>query len=161
MFQAISLASIAVLTVIDQLTKYAAVATVKVNGPKDFLFGLMQFRYVENTGAAFSMFSENTSVLAVFSAVLIIAALVLLLSRKAKSNFVNACIVLVIAGGIGNVIDRVRLGYVVDFIEPLFIDFAVFNFADCCITVGAFMLIGYQIYDIIRDNKKKKASEND
>ena len=52
MFQAISLASIAVLTVIDQLTKYAAVATVKVNGPKDFLFGLMQFRYVENTGAA-------------------------------------------------------------------------------------------------------------
>lgn len=161
MFQAISLASIAVLTVIDQLTKYAAVATVKVNGPKNFLFGLMQFRYVENTGAAFSMFSENTSVLAVFSAVLIIAALVLLLSRKVKSNFVNACIVLVIAGGIGNVIDRVRLGYVVDFIEPLFIDFAVFNFADCCITVGAFMLISYQIYDIIRDNKKKKASEND
>lgn len=161
MFQAISLASIAVLTVIDQLTKYAAVATVKVNGPKDFLFGLMQFRYVENTGAAFSMFSENTSVLAVFSAVLIIAALVLLLLRKVKSNFINTCIVLVIAGGIGNVIDRVRLGYVVDFIEPLFIDFAVFNFADCCITVGAFMLIGYQIYDIIRDNKKKKASEND
>ncbi|MBR6785908.1 MAG: signal peptidase II [Clostridia bacterium] len=161
MFQAISLASIAVLTVIDQLTKYAAVATVKVNGPKAFLFGLMQFRYVENTGAAFSMFSENTSVLAVFSAVLIIAALVLLLLRKVKSNFINTCIVLMIAGGIGNAIDRVRLGYVVDFIEPLFIDFAVFNFADCCITVGAFMLIGYQIYDIIRDNKKKKASEND
>lgn len=161
MFQAISIASIVLLTIIDQLTKYAAVATVKVNGPKEFLFGLMQFRYVENTGAAFSMFSENTSVLTVFSAVLIVAALALLVLHKVKSNFVNVCIVLVIAGGIGNVIDRIKLGYVVDFIEPLFIDFAVFNFADCCITVGAFMLIGYQIYDIIRDNKKKKASEND
>lgn len=161
MFQAISIALIAVLTVIDQLTKYAAVATVKENGPTEFLFGLMQFRYVENTGAAFSMFSENTSVLTVFSVVLIIAALVVLAMHKIKSNFVNASIMLVIAGGIGNVIDRIKLGYVVDFIEPLFMDFAVFNFADCCITVGAFMLIGYQIFDIIRDNKKKKASEND
>lgn len=161
MFQAISLATIAVLTVIDRLTKYAAVATVKVNGPKEFLFGLMQFRYVENTGAAFSMFSENTSALTAVSVVLIIAALVVLVLHRIKSKFINACLVLVIAGGIGNVIDRIMLGYVVDFIEPLFIDFAVFNFADCCITVGAFMLIGYQIYDIIRDKKKKKASEND
>ena len=161
MFQAISIAVIAVLTVIDQLTKYAAVTTVKENGPTEFLFGLMQFRYVENTGAAFSMFSENTMMLAVFSGLLIIAAIVVILMRKIKSNFVNVCLVLVVAGGLGNVIDRIKLGYVVDFIEPLFIDFAVFNFADCCITVGAFMLIGYQIYDIIRENKKKKASEND
>ena len=52
-------------------------------------------------------------------------------------------------------IDRFRLGYVIDFIEPLFIDFAVFNFADCCITVGAFMMIGYQIYELISEQKKK------
>ena len=159
MFQAISIAVIAVLTVIDQLTKYAAIATVKENGPSEFLFGLMQFRYVENTGAAFSSFSENTAALTVVSVLLIIAAIVVVAVHKIKSNFVNASLVLVIAGGIGNVIDRIRLGYVVDFIEPLFMDFAVFNFADCCITVGAFMLIGYQIFDMIRDNKKKKASE--
>ena len=159
MFQAISIAVIAVLTVIDQLTKYAAIATVKENGPSEFLFGLMQFRYVENTGAAFSSFSENTAALTVVSILLIIAAIVVVAVHKIKSNFVNASLVLVIAGGIGNVIDRIRLGYVVDFIEPLFMDFAVFNFADCCITVGAFMLIGYQIFDMIRDNKKKKASE--
>lgn len=161
MFQAICVASIAVLTVIDMLTKYAAVITVKVNGPKEFLFGLFQFRYAENTGAAFSSFSNNTLVLTVFSGLILLVAVVLLLTHKIKSNFINASIILACAGGLGNLIDRIRLGYVVDFIEPLFIDFAVFNFADCCITVGAFMLIGYQIYDLIRDNKKKKASEND
>ena len=68
---------------------------------------------------------------------------------------------LVISGGLGNVIDRILYGFVVDFIEPLFIDFAVFNFADICITVGAFMLIGYEIYDLVKEKKTKKAAEND
>lgn len=161
MFQAISLAVIAVLTVVDQLTKYAAVMTVKVNGPKEFLFGLFQFRYVENTGAAFSSFSGQKSVLIVFSGLLLAGVLLVLLTRKIDSKFVNFSLMLVGAGGAGNMIDRVLHGYVVDFIEPLFIDFAVFNFADCCITVGAFLLIGYEIFDAFRENKKKKASEND
>lgn len=159
MFQAISIAAIAILTAVDLLTKHIAVTTVKVNGPKEFLFGLFQFRYTENTGAAFSSFSDNTALLSVFTGVILLAAVILLLTHKIKSNFVNACIILACAGGLGNLIDRIRLGFVVDFIEPLFIDFAVFNFADCCITVGAFLLIGYQIYDLIRDHKKKKASE--
>lgn len=155
MFQAVSVIAIAVLAVIDQLTKYAAVMTVKINGPVEFLFGTFQFRYVENTGAAFSSFSDNTLVLAVLTAVILAGCLAVLLSKKIKSLFMNICLLLVISGGLGNVIDRFRLGYVIDFIEPLFIDFAVFNFADCCITVGAFMLIGYQIYELISEQKKK------
>lgn len=161
MFQAISLAVILLLTVIDQITKYIAVSTVKVNGPEEFLFGLMQFRYVENTGAAFSSFSDNTFLLSVFTVIVIIVGLVVLMTKKLKPMFVNICLLLILAGGIGNVIDRIRLGYVVDFIEPLFIDFAVFNFADCCITVGAIMLIGYEIYDLIKDYRQKKQSNND
>ena len=161
MYQAITLAVITVLTVIDQLTKYAAVVTVKINGPKEFLFGLFQFRYAENTGAAFSSFSDNTSLLSVFTVAVVIIGLFVVLTRKLKSNFINICLVLILSGGIGNVIDRIRLGYVVDFIEPLFIDFAVFNFADCCITVGAFLIIGYEIYDLINDYKLKKHKEND
>ena len=156
MFQAISLAVIVTLTLIDRLTKYIIVSTVKVNGPKDFLFGTFQFRYVENTGAAFSSFSENTNLLSAITFVIIIVCLVLLLSRKIKPLFINICLLLVTAGGIGNLIDRIMYGYVVDFIEPLFIDFAVFNFADCCITVGAFMLIGYEVYDLIKEQKNKK-----
>jgi signal peptidase II len=160
MFQAISLAVIAVLVGIDQLTKYAAVSTVMVDGPKEFLFGLFQFRYVENTGAAFSSFSDNTMLLTVATVIILSGCLVLLMSKKLKPMFVNICLLLVVAGGIGNVIDRIMYGYVVDFIEPLFIDFAVFNFADCCITVGAFLLIGYEIYEIINE-RKKKAEKND
>lgn len=160
MFQAFSLIVIAVLTVVDQLTKYIAVNTVKINGPKEFLFGLFQFRYVENTGAAFSSFSDNTLVLTVLTVIILCVCLILLLSRKFRNMFINICLMLVISGGLGNVIDRILYGFVVDFIEPLFIDFAVFNFADCCITVGAFMLIGYEIYELITE-KKKKADKND
>jgi signal peptidase II len=160
MFQAVSLIVIAVLTVIDQLTKYIAVNTVKINGPKEFLFGLFQFRYVENTGAAFSSFSDNTLLLTVLTVIILCVCLILLLSRKFRNMFINICLMLVISGGLGNVIDRILYGFVVDFIEPLFIDFAVFNFADCCITVGAFMLIGYEIYELITE-KKKKADKND
>ncbi len=160
MFQAVSVIAIAVLTVIDQLTKHIAVNTVKVNGPAEFFFGTFQFRYVENTGAAFSSFSENTLVLAVLTSVILAGCLIVLLSKKIKSLFMNICLLLVISGGLGNVIDRFRLGYVVDFIEPLFIDFAVFNFADCCITVGAFLMIGYQIYELVCE-QKKKGNKND
>ena len=160
MFQAVSLVVIAVLTAIDQLTKYAVIATVKVDGPKEFLFGLFQLRYVENTGAAFSSFSDNTQLLTVFTVIILAVCLLLLLTKKLKPLFLNICLLLVIAGGLGNVIDRIVYGYVVDFIEPLFFNFAVFNFADCCITVGAALIIIYEIYELFSE-KKKKADKND
>lgn len=156
MYHAITLAVITLLTIIDQLTKYAAVVTVKINGPKEFLFGLFQFRYTENTGAAFSSFSDNTALLSAVTAVTILICLIIVLSKKVKPFFLNICLILILSGGIGNIIDRIRLGYVIDFIEPLFINFAVFNFADCCITVGAFMMIGYEIYDLIKEYRLKK-----
>lgn len=160
MDRVIYIAAIALLTVVDQLTKYAAINTVKVNGPYEFLFGLFQFRYVENTGAAFSSFANNKTVLILVSGMLLIGVLIVLMKRQIESKFANAALVLVAAGGLGNMIDRILNGFVVDFIEPLFIDFAVFNFADMCITVGAFMLIGYEIFDAVRENRKKKATEN-
>ena len=160
MFQAVSVAVIVILIVIDQLTKYAAVVTVKGKDPIEFLFGLFQFTYVENTGAAFSSFSSSTTLLTVATVIILVGCLILLLTKKIKSKFMNVCLVLVIAGGVGNVIDRIANGYVVDFINPLFVDFAVFNFADCCITVGAILMIGYQIYEIIRDYKNK-SKKND
>lgn len=160
MVRVIYIAAIALLTVFDQLTKYAAINTVKVNGPYEFLFGLFQFRYVENTGAAFSSFANNKTVLILLSGMLLIGVLIVLMKRQIESKFANAALVLVAAGGLGNMIDRILNGFVVDFIEPLFIDFAVFNFADMCITVGAFMLIGYEIFDAVRENRKKKVTEN-
>ncbi len=156
MFQAIWAAVIIVLTVADRLTKYAAVSTVKVNGAYDFLPGFIRFRYVENTGAAFSMFSDKTFLLTAATVIILAVCLVIIFSGKLRSRFAEFCLVIIVSGGIGNVIDRVFYGFVVDFIEPVFVDFAVFNFADCCITVGAFMLIGYEIYDLIKIKKEKK-----
>lgn len=155
MFQAVSLVLIAVLTAVDMITKYIASTAVKINGPFEFFFGTFQFRYVENTGAAFSSFSGNTFLLTVVTAVILAGCLILLLSKRIKPLFMNVSLMLIVSGGTGNLIDRIRFGYVIDFIEPLFIDFAVFNFADCCITVGAFMMIGYEIYELICERKKK------
>ena len=85
----------------------------------------------------------------------------MLVKNKDKNKLVNICLLFMISGGIGNIIDRIRLHYVVDYIEPLFVDFAVFNFADCLITVGAFVLIFYLIYDLIKDTKKSKVSDSE
>lgn len=161
MFQVISLLIIAALVAIDRVSKIIIVNTIKVDGPKEFLFGTFQLRYTENTGAAFSAFSENTLVLTVFTLLVIFLCLFVLLTRKTGSKFISACLILIIAGGIGNVIDRIIDGFVVDFFEPLFMNFAVFNVADIFITVGAFMLIGYEVYELIREKKENKADKND
>lgn len=99
--------------------------------------GLVQFRLVHNTGAAWGMFGDATFLLGVFSLV-VCAALVFYLFMLAPhaSAFETFSLGLVLAGGLGNAFDRFSLHYVVDFIEPVFIDFPVFNVADIGVTCG-------------------------
>ncbi|MEE1502750.1 MAG: signal peptidase II, partial [Acutalibacteraceae bacterium] len=124
----------------------------------DFIDGILRFRYVENTGAIFGSFATHTAFLTIFSVILLIVTIFFLIKNKNQNKFVKFCLLFMISGGIGNIIDRIRLHYVVDYIEPLFVNFAVFNFADCLITVGAFLLIFYLIFDLVRDSKKNKNS---
>ena len=84
----------------------------------------------------------------------LLAGIILIAMKKIKSKFCLVCAVMIISGGLGNLIDRVLKGYVVDFIDLQFMDFAVFNFADILVTVGAFALMFYVIADISRDRKK-------
>ena len=158
MFQLISLIVIAVLTAADQFVKYIVTDYIESHGPKEFLFGLFRLTYVENTGAAFSSFSNSTVVLSVVTSVIIVACIIYLLLKRSKSIFVNISLIMIISGGAGNMIDRITNGFVVDFIEPLFINFAVFNVADCFITVGAFMLAGYELFSGLKksDNSSGK-----
>lgn len=158
MSRIISILIIGALVGLDRACKIAATAAFKGGEIKPFLFGLFQLRYVENTGAAFSAFSENTVVLTVFTVLAIALCLFILLTKKTRGKFPDACLILIISGGIGNAIDRIVSGYVVDYIEPLFMNFAVFNVADIFITVGAAMLIIYEFYLLI--NEKKQAKEN-
>ena len=147
---------VAALVAADQVIKYFVIEYLMPIGTLEVIESFIRLRYVENTGAVFGSFSAHTAVLTVVSIVLLIATIYFLISQKNKSKIVSFTLLLMIAGGIGNIIDRIRLHYVVDYIEPTFINFAVFNFADCLITVGAFILMAYLIVDIIKDSKNKK-----
>ena len=127
-----------------------------------FRSGVFRFSYVENRGAAFGMLDEHRWVFMIISTVAIVALLVYLLKFAPKNNFLMIGLSLVIGGGIGNMIDRVAYGYVVDFLD--FCAFPnlwmwVFNVADACVCVGAGMVMLYFIIDIVKDAKKQKAAE--
>lgn len=156
----ISLAAVIILTAADQLIKFFVERDLRPVMSVDFINGFIGWHYVQNTGAAFGSFSNNTVLLSVFTGVVIAAGIIIILMGKIKSKYCLVCAVMVIAGGLGNLIDRIFRGYVVDFIEVQFTDFAVFNFADMLVTVGAFMLIGYLIYDSVKERKTKKHGEN-
>ena len=148
-------AGIVLLAVTDQLLKKWAQAAL--DGGRVLRWdGVFALRYVRNSGAAFSLFSAHTALLSVCTGLFLAAGLVWLFSGKIRSGLLRAAVTLVLAGGIGNWIDRVRFGFVTDYIEPLFMEFAVFNFADILITVGAGLLVAWLIADTFRERKAKK-----
>lgn len=149
----ISLISIAVLTAADQVIKLFVERFLAPVGTAEFINGFIGWNYVRNTGAAFGSFSDNTVLLSVVTGAVLLAGIVLIAMKKIKSKFCLVCAVMIISGGLGNLIDRVLKGYVVDFIDLQFMNFAVFNFADILVTVGAFALMFYVIADIFRDRK--------
>ena len=150
----ISFISIAVLTAADQLIKLVVERNLQPIGTAEFINGFIGWNYVRNTGAAFGSFSQSTTLLTVVTGAVIFAGIILIATKKIKSKFYLTCAVLIISGGLGNLIDRIFRGYVVDFIEVQFTDFAVFNFADILVTVGSIALMIYVIVDIFRDRKK-------
>ena len=127
---------------LDQLTKALVVANIPLFGRVNVIDGLFCLTYTQNTGAAFSSFEGARWLFVVIFAVFA-AAIVWEFSKKRWpfTTFDRWCIVAIFAGGLGNVIDRVRLGYVVDMIKTEFIDFPVFNVADCFITCGCIALM--------------------
>lgn len=156
----ISLLSIALLTVIDQIIKYFVELNLKPIQSINVLPGVLEWDYVQNTGAAFGFFSENTALLSVITGIIIVIGIAALIMKKIKNKYLIATAVIIIAGGLGNLFDRIMRGYVVDYIRVLFIDFPVFNFADILVTCGAVMLMIYLLWDINNDRKKKKAEGN-
>lgn len=159
MLQAITVLVIALFIAVDQIIKLVVLKYLEPIGKITVIDKFLSLTYVENTGAAFGSFSKHTEVLSAFTAVVLIVGLIYLLSGKIKSKIVYSGAVLVISGGAGNLIDRVFRSFVIDYIDPLFVKFAVFNFADILVTVGAFIIIGYLIYDIIRDTHKPKTEK--
>ena len=132
----------AVAVVLDQWTKYLVVELIPLYTQVDVIPGLFHLTYVRNTGAAFSMFEGMQWLFAlIFLAFTGMIIWDFLKKSLPFTAFERWCIVAIYAGGLGNMIDRIRLGYVVDRIEVEFIRFPVFNVADCFITCGCAALI--------------------
>lgn len=131
----------AVLVAIDQVTKYFAIQKLKEQ-PSFVLFdGVFELRYLENRGAAFGML-QNGKVFFVFAAIVMLTLIVFVLVKAPVSRKYypwHVFLVMIAAGGIGNMIDRLRLDYVVDFFYFSLIDFPIFNVADIFVTVGTFL----------------------
>ena len=135
------------ITAADQITKYLTVTNIPLFGHVDLLPGVVGLTYVQNTGAAFSALQGMQWLFVLIFAVLTV--LVLWEYFKKPLPFTKLerwCIAAVYGGGLGNMIDRVRLGYVVDMIRTEFMDFPVFNVADCFITCGCILLIARLVF---------------
>ena len=156
MLQVITLIIIALLVAIDQIIKLLVLEHLKPIGSLTLIDGFIQLNYAENTGAAFGSFSGKTTFLSIFTLAIIILGLIYLFVKKRKVDVEYICISLIISGGLGNLVDRIFRGYVVDYIEPLFVDFAIFNFADILVTCSCIVLVIWLIYEIYRENKNEK-----
>lgn len=137
--------------VLDQFFKFWIVKNIELGGSMPFLPGILGLTYVRNTGGAFSILSSATWLLTAVTIVFIIGLIVYLIKGK-LGKVSGICVAAVIGGAIGNLIDRVRLGYVVDMFEVQFMEYAIFNIADCFIVVG---VIIFCIFYLIEERKKE------
>ncbi len=150
----------AALVALDQLVKYLVRANIPLGGSAPFIPYLLDLTYVRNTGAAFSLLRSHTWLLTLTSVVVVLVMCALILKGFFKNRLGMWSAALVLAGGMGNLIDRAVFGYVTDMFKTVFMDFAVFNVADCCITIGVPLLFLYVML-YAGDNKAKKEGEAD
>ena len=155
----ISLAAVVAFIFIDQLIKYYVDLYLKPSSSIIIIKNVLQLNYLENDGAMMGFMGGKTLTMTVLAVICLVVMLAVIFTGLIKDRIDYWCCILMISGGLGNIIDRIFRGYVIDYIEVLFIDFYIFNFADCLITVSAFVLIFYQIYLIAKENKTKKAGE--
>lgn len=145
------------LAAIDQIIKFFVNANLKEVGSVSVIDNLLYFTYVENNGVAFGSFAGNRWIFVVLTTALIAAILIYMFKKKPQSKLFYASVALIVGGGIGNFIDRVLYGYVIDYISLSFFP-PVCNFADYCITVGTVLLM---IYVLFFTSTGKKDLKND
>ncbi len=136
------LVCIGILIFLDQITKIWAVATLKEGRIIDLIPGVLQFNYLENQGAAFGILQNQQTFFVTAGAIILLLVMYVLFvtPHERKYNILNVLLVLIASGAVGNMIDRVNLGYVVDFIYISAINFPIFNVADCYVTISTILL---------------------
>lgn len=155
LFLLVDFVIVAVFLFLDQFTKYLAVRHLKNQPALVLLDGVLELHYFENTGIAFSLF-QNRKAFILLTGFLVMAVVVFILfriPREKKFRIVHVLMSLLIAGALGNMLDRLRFDHVVDFISFVLIHFPIFNVADSYIVVSAILLFllllfGYKEEDL-------------
>ena len=150
---------VAALIALDQVVKFLVRTRIPLGGSVPFIPYVMDLTFVKNTGAAFSMLEEHTWLLTVISAVVSVVLAAALVKGFFKHPLGRIPLALVLAGAVGNLIDRAVLGYVVDMFRTLFMNFAVFNVADICVVVGS--IAGGAYYLFLYDRLEGKEPEHE
>lgn len=145
------------LVALDQLVKFLVRANIDLGEGVPFLPHILQLTYVKNTGAAFSLFEEHTWILTLVSLAASILLAVLLIKKVFPHPFAMVCLSVVLAGAVGNLIDRAFLGYVTDMFQTLFMNFAVFNVADICVVCGGIAFCAYYLLFCGKEEKEHDA----
>lgn len=141
---------------LDQLTKLLSTLFLTKVDTVPIIKDVIHLTYLENRGAAFGMLSDHRYVFMIISTVMIIGLSLYLYLGFAENKLYAISCAMIISGGIGNMIDRIALGYVVDFIDFRLINFAIFNGADSFVCVGAGLLVLTLVIDIVKEYKAEK-----
>ena len=150
------------MVVVDQLSKNYIVAHFVEHQSLPVIDGVFEINYIRNYGAAFGIFTEQPWIFLSITTIVLLVCVSLLIKKTFRSRMMHWALFLVLAGGVGNMIDRIfRVGedgarYVVDFLYFKLIDFPIFNVADCCVVVGAALIVLYFLMDTVKDFKKSR-----
>ncbi len=157
---ALSVVILIVLVGVDQIIKLAVVNNILVGGTAYSLslgdFDVFSITHIRNKGAAWSILEGKTFLLIAIAAVAVLVVFYFIVKGKVKSVIGVISLTAMISGGIGNMIDRIRLNEVVDYIRVDFFDFPVFNFADICVVLGAICFCTWLIVDDVKTRKQKR-----
>ena len=145
----------------DQLLKWWVTAHLEMGQSAPLLPGVVQLTRLHNTGAAWSSFSGKTGLLAIVTIVLMLAVAWLLVKKIVRHPLGQWSLAIILGGGIGNLIDRVRLGYVVDMLDTMFMDFPVFNMADVFVVCGTVCALIYYLAFYSKSDEKNWGNKVD
>ena len=146
----------ALLVGLDQWSKYLTVQNISLGETKEFIPGFLSLTHLRNTGAAWSLLEGKMIFFYVITVIVSVVIIYLLIKNYKKSIWYSVGLSFVLAGAIGNFIDRVRLGYVVDMLQTDFMNFPIFNVADSTLVVGVIWIFIY----LILDEKAAKEGKN-
>lgn len=147
----------AALVAADQLVKFLVRANIPLGEAIPFIPHVLQLTYWRNTGAAFSLLNQHTWLLTIISALVSLLIVLVLVKRWIVHPFGRVCLAVVLAGAVGNLIDRLFLGFVTDMFQTVFMNFAIFNVADICVVVGG---IAFCVYYVFFAEKLEKRGGN-